>query len=62
MKKLMGGCLCGVVKFSLNEDFKAFYQCHCRQCQQLTGSAFASNLFTEPNNIEWLEGVDKVVF
>lgn len=61
MKKLIGGCLCGVVEFTLNEDFKAFYQCHCRQCQQLTGSAFASNLFTEPNNIEWLEGVDKVV-
>lgn len=59
--KLTGNCLCGTVKFSLKEDFKAFYQCHCRQCQQLTGSAFASNLFTAPDNIEWLQGAKSVI-
>jgi hypothetical protein len=53
---LTGECLCGAVKFSVTDKFKAFYQCHCRQCQQLTGSAFASNLFTDPDNIEWLSG------
>lgn len=58
MKKLTGQCLCGSVKFSVNDDFKAFYQCHCKQCQQLTGSAFASNIFTAPDNIEWLSGKD----
>lgn len=59
--KLNGGCLCGEVKFELDEDFKAFYQCHCKQCQTLTGSAFASNLFTHPQNISWLSGVDSIV-
>jgi len=54
--KLSGECLCGAVKFSVKENFKAFYQCHCKQCQQLTGSAFSSNIFTEPGNIEWLCG------
>ena len=53
---LTGECLCGSVKFKLEDDFKAFYQCHCKQCQQLTGSAFAANLFTAPENIEWLSG------
>lgn len=57
---LTGECLCGVVKFSVENRFKAFYQCHCKQCQQLTGSAFASNIFTEPDNIEWLSGKDKI--
>jgi hypothetical protein len=55
-KKLTGECLCGNVRFSVTDSFKAFYQCHCKQCQQLTGSAFASNIFTDPDNIEWLSG------
>ena len=55
-KKLTGECLCGAVQFSVKDEFKAFYQCHCKQCQQLTGSAFASNIFTAPGNIEWLKG------
>ncbi len=58
--RLTGGCLCGAVHFSVADRFKAFYQCHCKQCQQLTGSAFASNIFTEPDNIEWLSGQDNV--
>lgn len=59
-KKLTGQCLCGSVKFSVIDKFKAFYQCHCKQCQQLTGTAFASNIFTEPDNIEWLSGQDNI--
>ncbi len=59
-KKLTGGCLCGAVRFSVNEKFKAFYQCHCKQCQQLSGTAFASNIFTDPDNIEWLFGEGKI--
>ena len=55
-QKLKGQCLCGSVKFELSNDFNAFYQCHCTQCQQLTGSAFASNLFTRPENITWTCG------
>lgn len=60
MKKLTGQCVCGQVKFSVIEKFKLFYQCHCKQCQQLTGTAFASNLFTAPDNIKWLSGEDVI--
>lgn len=59
-RKLTGACLCGQVNFSVEESFGAFYQCHCQQCRQLTGSAFASNLFTRPDNITWLSGKQKV--
>lgn len=58
--KLHGGCLCGKVTFVLNNDFRKFYVCHCKQCQQLTGSAFAANLFTSPDNIQWLSGDNEV--
>lgn len=60
-RMLTGECLCSCVKFKLEDNFKAFYQCHCKQCQQLTGSAFASNLFTAPENIEWLSGQDSIL-
>ena len=59
-KQLTGECLCGIIKFAVTDSFKAFYQCHCKQCQQITGSAFASNIFTEPDNIEWLSGQDSI--
>lgn len=61
IRMLTGECLCGSVKFKLEDNFKAFYQCHCKQCQQLTGSAFASNLFTASENIEWLSGQDNIL-
>ncbi|UTW04161.1 GFA family protein [Amphritea atlantica] len=57
---LTGECLCGNVKFSVADNFKAFYQCHCRECQQLTGPAFASNIFTDRDNIEWLCGRNQI--
>lgn len=60
MSNLSGGCLCGSVSFSVKNEFKRFYQCHCKQCQQLTGSAFASNLFTSPDNIQWDKGLEDV--
>jgi hypothetical protein len=59
--KINGGCLCGAITFELEEDFTAFYQCHCKQCQILTGSAFASNLFTRPQNISWLSGINSII-
>ena len=59
-ERLVGGCLCGEIKFELEGDFKVFYQCHCKQCRQLTGTAFASNLFTNTENIRWTRGYDSL--
>jgi hypothetical protein len=59
-RTLTGQCLCGAVAFSVQDRFRSFYQCHCKQCQRLTGSAFASNLLTEPDNIQWLRGEDNI--
>jgi hypothetical protein len=59
-RKLTGGCFCGAVEFSVEDNFKAFYQCHCKQCRKLTGTAFASNIFTEPDNIQWHAGFEAI--
>ena len=55
-EKLKGGCLCGNVIFEMDNNFDTFYFCHCKQCQHLTGSAFATNIFTAVDNITWLKG------
>lgn len=60
MAKISGSCLCGKISFECNNNFNHFHLCHCIQCQKATGSAHASNLFTEPNNIVWLKGVELV--
>lgn len=56
MAKISGTCLCGGVEFELEDTFEFLNLCHCKQCQRATGSAHASNLFTDPGNIKWLSG------
>lgn len=55
-EKIQGSCLCGQVRFELESNFSQFHLCHCEQCQKMSGSAHASNLFTAPDNIHWLSG------
>ena len=59
-KMITGSCCCGDVAFTLEDNFTDFYLCHCEQCRKLTGSAHASNLFTSPDNINWVSGLEKI--
>ena len=60
MEKLTGSCLCGTVTFEIDNEFDHFQLCHCTQCQKTTGSAHASNLFTDPNHITWHTGLESI--
>ena len=60
MNKITGSCLCGAVCFEVDDNFREMNVCHCKQCQRATGSAHASNLFTDPRNIRWTKGQDLV--
>ena len=44
------------MKFKLFGEIDGVYLCHCLRCRCSTGSAHASNIFTKPENIEWLVG------
>lgn len=57
---ISGSCCCGDVEFTLEDNFSNFFFCHCEQCRKLTGTAHASNLFTSPDNINWVNGADKI--
>ncbi len=57
---LSGSCLCGEIAFEIENQFDNFYFCSCAQCRQITGSAFASNLFAKTTGFRWTKGEEKV--
>ncbi len=60
MKRISGSCLCGSVKFEMDDSFQSFYWCHCTECRKSSGTAHVSNLFTAPDNIQWIEGISEI--
>ena len=55
-----GGCECGAVRYRMTDDPIFVNCCHCRQCQKITGSAFAINGMIEADRLEIVEGEDKL--
>ncbi|MGZ5986651.1 MAG: GFA family protein [Caulobacteraceae bacterium] len=52
MSELEGGCACGAVRYRLTSPPMIVHCCHCRDCQQQTGGAFAVNALIETDRIE----------
>ena len=57
---VQGSCLFGSVRFELLGKINGFYFCHCMRCRRSTGSAHASNIFTDPENIRWVSGQELI--
>jgi hypothetical protein len=41
---LLGGCLCGDVRYEVRSEPLTIVICHCRICQRRTGSAFSMSM------------------
>ena len=41
-----GGCICGTLRILISDTPLAVLMCHCRNCQQRTGSAFSLSMLT----------------
>ena len=41
-QKLSGGCACGAVHYECSADPVMMLNCHCRDCQKASGSAYAA--------------------
>ena len=37
---LMGGCMCGALRYEVSAPPLMIYNCHCTNCQKISGSAF----------------------
>lgn len=57
---IKGKCLCGKVEYQIENNFNQFYICHCAQCRKITGSAYASNLFGDPQKFSVLSGSENI--
>ncbi|MGB3625652.1 MAG: GFA family protein [Henriciella sp.] len=52
--EMTGGCACGKVRYRLTTEPMITHCCHCRRCQQETGSAFVINGVIEMSAINHL--------
>lgn len=53
---LEGGCICGSVRYSVAGVPLAVFVCHCRNCQQRTGSAFSLSMITWRRDFKTIQG------
>ncbi len=61
MKKLKGECLCGAVRFTVEDRFRYALNCHCSQCRRATGAAFKPFAGTERSRLKVVAGSRKVL-
>ena len=55
-----GGCECGAVRYRLLDAPITTNCCHCRDCQRITGSAFALNAMIETALVAVTAGVPEM--
>ncbi|MBN1528242.1 MAG: GFA family protein [Thermoleophilaceae bacterium] len=54
-----GGCLCGAVRFEVEELGPASY-CHCTRCRRRTGAAASAQTRIDGSSLRLLAGEDRV--
>jgi hypothetical protein len=54
-----GGCACGAVRYECSADPLFVTNCHCRDCQRASGSAFASVLLVPKAAFTLTKGTPK---
>ena len=61
MAKIVGGCLCGAVRYSSEAEPVMTGVCHCKHCQRQTGTSF-SVLVAVPKGTLRIEGTPLAAF
>lgn len=54
-----GGCACGAVRYQCNVEPVMAINCHCRDCQRGSGSAYASGIFVPADSVTFTKGTPK---
>ena len=53
---IRGNCLCGSIKFEINNQPKQINLCHCQMCQKFSGSAFGAFMRVQSNDFKLISG------
>lgn len=59
---LAGGCFCGALRYELSAPPLMIYNCHCTNCQKITGSAFTVAATVLESALAFTKGEPKRVF
>ena len=54
-----GGCACGAVRYECGAEPAMAFNCHCRDCQRASGSAYASGLLVSADAFRFTKGSPK---
>lgn len=55
---MKGSCLCGTIRYQIDQLDGAIGHCHCLTCQKAHSAAFASTAGVLREHFRWLEGQD----
>jgi hypothetical protein len=50
-KYFIGGCLCGAIRYECAAEPVLMANCHCRDCQQATGTAYAAGVLVPRDSV-----------
>lgn len=56
----VGSCLCNEVKFSVTNEIKTVYHCHCSLCRKQTGTGANAATLVSKDKFEWLSGFELI--
>jgi hypothetical protein len=57
--KLVGGCYCGEVRYEAEGEPMLKAQCHCRECQYITGGAPNMFVLMPPQGFKYTKGAPR---
>lgn len=53
-----GSCLCGIVRYEIDEFLPQAAHCHCSMCRKFHGAAYATIASVLRAKFRWTDGVD----
>jgi hypothetical protein len=58
--QLQGGCLCGAIRYQVNQPLDKIILCHCTDCQKASGTGASANTVVPSDRLEITKGTPKI--